>query len=189
MKTLKLVLLAASLGMLALPAAKAADIDETVVVEETPQDYANMGWYLRGDIGWSFLEWDGGRDDDALAVGGGVGYRFNDFLRTDVRVDWAGDYNIGSHVDGSITTVLGNAYLDWTNDSAFTPYVGAGAGYGWADSNAGDDDGFAFALMGGVAVDLSENIALDVGYRYRDVTISGPDPSEHQILGGIRFGF
>ena len=89
-----------------------------------------MGFYLRGDLGWSFLDW--GDDDSAFAVGGGVGYQFNDYLRSDLRVDWSGDYDIGDGADASLTTVLGNIYFDWANDSIFTPYVGAGAGYGWA---------------------------------------------------------
>ena len=192
MKSFKLILLASALGLAALSTAQAADIStpqpEAPIVD-TPEEYAALGWYLRGDIGWSFLEWSGGEDDSALTAGGGVGYKFNDNMRTDLRVDWAGDYNIGGGDDQSVTTVLGNMYFDWANESAFTPYVGAGAGYGWVNSDQDDDDGFAYALMAGVSVNLSENVAIDTGYRFRDVVVEGSDPYEHQITTGIRFGF
>ena len=43
--------------------------------------------------------------------------------------------------------------------------------------------------MAGVGIDMTENITLDLGYRFRDVMVSGSDPMEHQILGGVRIGF
>ena len=78
------------------------------------EEYQEMGFYLRGDIGWSFLDW--GEDDNALTVGGGVGYQFNDYLRSDVRVDWSGDYDVGADADLNMTTVLGNLYFDFPNE-------------------------------------------------------------------------
>lgn len=153
-------------------------------------DYQAMGFYLRGDIGWSFLDWSGGADDDALALGVGAGYRFYDSMRADLRLDWAGDYDVAPGADLSVSSVLGNLYFDWANNSSFTPYVGAGLGYGWATASPGNDkDGFAYALMAGVAVDLTENISIDTEYRFRDVMVSGSDPYEHQILTGLRFEF
>ncbi len=66
--------------------------------------YADLGFYLRGDIGWSFLEWSG---DDSNAFTGvfGVGYQFTDYLRSDLRVDYAGVYTNGP--DMSVTTAPG----------------------------------------------------------------------------------
>jgi outer membrane autotransporter protein len=150
-----------------------------------------MGLYLRGDIGWSFLEWSGGADDSALLLGGGVGYRYNDNFRTDLTVDWAGKYDVAPGAKLSTTTVLGNMYFDWANTSAFTPYVGAGLGYGWANGSGGavDDSGLAMGLAAGVAVDLTRNVAVDAGYRFRDIMISGPDSKEHQATIGLRYSF
>ena len=54
---------------------------------------------------------------------------------------------------------------------------------------SGGSDGLALALMGGVGVDLTENLVLDVGYRLRHVMRSGADPMEHQITTGLRFEF
>jgi opacity protein-like surface antigen len=153
-----------------------------------PEQYQAMGFYLRGDLGWSFLDWSD--SDDAFTGGGGIGYQFNDYVRSDLRVDWSGNYDVGDDADASLTTVLGNVYFDWANDSVFTPYIGAGAGYGWVDADNGlSDDGFTYSLMAGASVDLSESIALDVGYRYRELMIDGENPADHSGLGGIRFKF
>lgn len=166
------------LGLLAGVAAPAAAADyapdEAVVTAS--------GFYLRGDAGWSWLNTD---DDDnsVLVLGGGVGYQFNDNLRTDLRGDWAG---IGND-DSSFTTVLGNVYFDIPTETIFTPYVGAGIGYGWAESNDNDDDGVAFGLMAGVEVNLTDNLSADVGYRYRQIL--SEDVYDHEALAGLRFSF
>jgi opacity protein-like surface antigen len=187
MKSLKLALLATAMTAGLAVAAQAADPYQPEPAP-TPEQYQAMGFYLRGDLGWSFLDW--GDDDSAFTAGGGVGYQFNEYLRSDLRVDWSGDYDIGNGADASLTTVLGNVYFDWANDSIFTPYVGAGAGYGWASvDNGQDDDGFAYALMAGASIDMSDSIAVDLGYRYRELMIGGENPSDHSGLAGIRFKF
>ncbi len=140
------------------------------------------GWYLRGDAGWSWLN----TDDDGesvLVLGGGVGYQFNDNLRTDLRGDWAG---LGDD-DSSFTTVLGNVYFDIPTDTIITPYLGAGLGYGWAETSGSDDDGVAFGLMAGVEVNLTDNLSADVGYRYRQIL--SEEVYDHQALAGLRFSF
>jgi opacity protein-like surface antigen len=165
--------------------AQAADIDTP-----TPEQYEALGWYLRADAAWSFLQWYGGRDDDALGVGGGVGYQFTPNIRADVRGDWSGDYNIGGGADMSMTTVLGNLYYDFPNDSFLTPYLGAGIGYGWAPIDGGEDkEGLAYSLMAGSSIDLSESVSLDVGYRFREIIDSSADPMDHSVMGGVRFKF
>jgi opacity protein-like surface antigen len=186
MKAFKTALLASLMLLPVAAAARAADLDPV-----TPQTESEaMGLYLRGDLGWSFLDWSGGDDDSAFSVGGGVGYRFNDNMRADVTVDWAGQYDVAPGANMSTTTVLGNLYFDWANDSAFTPYLGAGLGYGWVnDTPSGDESGFAYGLAAGVAMTLTDSVDLDVGYRFRDTLISGPDPQEHILSAGIRFSF
>jgi opacity protein-like surface antigen len=73
----------------------------------------------------------------------------------------------------------------------FTPYVGLGAGYGWVNGKgaAADKDGLAVGLNTGIAVDLNNNLAVDVGYRFRDIAVSGPDTMEHQATIGLRVKF
>jgi opacity protein-like surface antigen len=187
MKVFKLVLLA---GIAVLPFAAAAQAaDMAPLPDVTVEDNEVTGLYLRGDLGWSFLEWSGGSDDSAFVLGGGVGYQFNENMRADLTADWAGNYDVAPGADMSTTTVLGNLYFDWANDSAFTPYVGAGIGYGWVDDAPGNDSGIAYGLAAGVSMGLTDSIDLDVGYRFRDIMISGSDPMEHQVSAGIRFNF
>jgi opacity protein-like surface antigen len=188
MKLFKTILLAGAVVLPMAAAANAADIAPDVPSEVETSQY---GIYFRGDVGGSWLEWSGGADDEGLVFGGGVGYQFNQNFRADITADWAGDYKIAPGAEISTTTLLGNAYLDWANDSMFTPYVGAGVGYGWVNGKgtAPDKDGVAFGLATGVAVNLSNNLALDVGYRFRDIMVSGSDTNEHQATVGMRFKF
>jgi len=78
-----------SLGLLAGVAAPAIAADYTPEAVVTAS-----GLYLRGDAGWSWLSTDED-DDSVLVLGGGLGYQFNDNLRTDLRVDWADDDPVG----------------------------------------------------------------------------------------------
>ena len=186
MKVFKIFLLASLMLLPVAAAARAADLAPDL----NSGNNEAMGLYLRGDLGWSFLQWSGGSDDSALSLGGGVGYRFNPNMRADLTMDWAGDYKVAPGADMSTTTVLGNLYFDWANDTAFTPYVGAGLGYGWVDNTpSGNHSGLAYGLTAGVAMDLTQNVAIDLGYRFRDTMISGSDPMEHQIVAGVRFSF
>jgi opacity protein-like surface antigen len=188
MKMFKMVLLAGAVLLPMSAVARAADIAPDVPSDVATSQY---GMYLRADAGWSFLRWSGGADDDAFVFGGGLGYQFTDMFRADLTADWAGKYTVAPGAKLSTTTVLANGYIDFANDTMFTPYVGAGAGYGWVNGSgtAPDDSGFAVGLAAGVAVDLTSNLAVDVGYRFRDTMITGPDVKEHQATVGLRFKF
>jgi opacity protein-like surface antigen len=170
------------LGLISVDS-RAADI-----LPDVPNDVetSNSGLYLRADAGWSFLEWSGGDDDSSFVLGGGVGYQLNDMLRTDLTLDVSGDYEVAPGSEISTTSVLGNLYLDWANDTPLTPYVGVGAGYGWVGNNP---DGFAVGLAAGVALGVTENLDVDLGYRFRDIMANGPDVMEHQATIGMRFKF
>jgi opacity protein-like surface antigen len=147
---------------------------------------SSSAFYLRGDTAWSFLEWNGGEDDNDFAFGGGFGVQFNDMVRADVTLDHTGSYRIGPNDTLSTTTLMGNAYLDFANDSMLTPYVGVGAGYGWVD---GGGDGLALGAAAGVAVDVSDSIAVDAGYRFREILSDGSDVQEHLATVGMRIKF
>lgn len=163
MKTFAKFAIATAMLAYAGTAVSAADLEPAPVEDDS-------GWYLRGDAGYGFVS----NGDDDFVAGIGVGYQFNDMLRADIR----GDIN-------DIDSVLGNIYLDFSWAGFLTPYIGAGAGYGWASG----DDGFTYALMAGLAFDLSDNLKVDVGYRFREATVSGSNPMSHEILAGLRFEF
>lgn len=139
-------------------------------------------FYIRGDAGWSWLSTKD-NDNSVAVIGGGVGYRFTPNLRADVRGDYAG---LGSS-DHYLGTVLGNLYFDIPTQTIFTPYVGAGLGYGWSDSNGDNRNGGAFAAMAGVEINLTDNLSADVGYRYRQ--IFSEDVYDNEALVGLRYSF
>jgi opacity protein-like surface antigen len=186
MNKFKTVLLVGVLSLPMVAMAQAADQDAPI-----PSEASTMtGFYLRGDVGASFLDWTGGDNDTTFVVGGGVGYQFSDFLRADVTVDTTGDYTVAPGSTINTTAVLGNVYFDWKNDSAFTPYVGAGIGYGWISGPVfPGNEGLALGLAAGVSVDMTSNLAVDVGYRFRDIGSTAPNTREHQVTAGMRFKF
>ena len=139
-------------------------------------------FYLRGDMGWSWLNTENNADSVFL-LGGGVGYKFNENLRTDARIDYAGIGN-DHHDFGS---VLGNVYFDIPTQTVVTPYVGAGIGYGWSDDRGDEESGVTFALMAGVEVNITDNLSADVGYRYRQIISS--ETYANEALVGLRYGF
>ena len=75
-------------------------------------------------------------------------------------------------------SVMANVYVDTGEFGMITPYIGAGIGYArlstgtqtTAGGNASESgetaDNVAYALMAGGAVQISDAIALDIGYRF-----------------------
>lgn len=70
-----------------------------------------------------------------------------------------------------------NGYYDFANNTAFTPYVGAGIGYSNVDvtyrpSGVGvinsDDDVFVYQLMVGIAYKVTDPVDVTLNARYRD---------------------
>ncbi|EKF19076.1 outer membrane protein [Nitratireductor pacificus] len=129
-------------------------------------------------------------------------------------------------------SALLNGYVDLGTYVGFTPYVGAGVGYtyvNWDDlsnsaycvggacpspalagtsTHAGESDWrFTYALMAGVSYDFSNNMKVDLGYRYRNIAsgdmfafdaptaaagatgVQGSDGgfSSHEIRVGLRY--
>jgi opacity protein-like surface antigen len=141
-------------------------------VSEQDDPVIDSGLYLRGDVGAAWLE----AGDTLGAIGVGLGYRYNDNLRTDLRAS-----RIGIDGGSTLATILGNVYFDIPTGTVLTPYLGAGFGYGWATNI----DGVALSAMAGIDVGLSDNVTLDIGYRYSQVV----DEMSNEALLGIRFGF
>ncbi len=97
--------------------------------------------------------------------------------------------------DFTAWTGMANGYVDLGTFVGITPYVGAGAGVTWVNWDAmsssnfcangtgacptnfvsttsypGESDvRFAYAFMAGVAMDVSKNLKIDLGYRYRHI--------------------
>jgi opacity protein-like surface antigen len=119
----------------------------------------------------------------------------------------AGDFAYSQK--NTVNSVFVNAYLDWHNDTMFTPYAGVGLGTAWIQSKgaiAGSRTGsrketnLAWNAALGVATELSYNLGLDVGYRYagfgRAQTGRTPEGrylesnlGMHQLILGLRYSF
>ncbi|MCP3054311.1 outer membrane protein [Aurantimonas marianensis] len=168
--------------------------------------------------------------ENGYDLGAGVGYRFTDFFRTDVTarystfdVDFgpAAAYRYALSSDAESWELMANAYVDLGTFVGFTPYLGGGVGAMQVDYGISCTSGtlacaaipgasytdtkdwrFAYSLMAGVAYDVTQNVALDIGYRYLNVeagdlfglTAGGVDYAlrddgfdRHTIQAGIRY--
>ena len=151
--------------------------------------------------------------DDNFFIEGGVGCRVWNNVRIDATMGYRGGGDMSEAfggLDGELETLYGfvNVYYDIMTWGRLTPYVGGGIG--WAHHRISGitlpptvDDGsnfdFAWNLQAGVAVDLTTNIALDVGYRFADLgsAKSGSNPDRlqvddihvHDIRVGLRYSF
>ncbi|MET3856001.1 outer membrane protein [Rhizobium sp. OAE497] len=143
--------------------ALAADLAPVEPVPEMPPEVTvteATGWYLRGDVGYGFNDLRGARyfqgsngnevdfasSDlrDSFTVGGGVGYQVNNYLRTDLTLDYLSEADFHGSTRGSCGVaadcvssdrssrtawnLMANAYVDLGTYGVFTPYVGGGIG-------------------------------------------------------------
>jgi opacity protein-like surface antigen len=162
-------------------------------------------------------------------LGGAIGMRVWDPVRAEIELSyarWKADEYTGENDDTgnkfgdkagghvSATYLLGNVWIDIHTDTPFTPYVGGGAGVAWVDADTEYPKGnerfgygdattaFAFQAGAGVKYDVSENIAVDVSYRFKGildvdfdgresdvVNYEGGDLYSHNVQAGVTFGF
>jgi opacity protein-like surface antigen len=142
-----------------------------------------------------------GSNTDVQTYGGAlaVGYDFQPTLKVPLRVELEynklGDVKKNNHyeyegdpykakITVGVSTLFVNAYFDWHNHTAFTPYVSLGLGtsllsakvkyvdlsdgetYGWSKETTANT---AWNIGLGSAWRLSDTISLDLGYRYADL--------------------
>jgi outer membrane autotransporter protein len=191
----RLVLPAVAAGLLLSLPARAADYEPPIVVEapEVPVEVGS-GWYLRGDVAYSFdrteVDFSGlaAVDESRVDFGGdgGVGYHFTDYLRGDVTLAFLSrdrltfDNGVDfAQLETQSWNGMANAYLDLGTYSGFTPYVGVGLGILYthntfeADTAAlgsvdleNNQSKFAYSVGAGVAYQVARNWSLDLGYLY-----------------------
>jgi opacity protein-like surface antigen len=126
-------------------------------------------------------------------IGGAVGVTIADALRVEIELSHAAwkaadtfhssaEAGFDGPADGSVnaTYVMANGWFDLDTGSAFTPYIGGGAGAAWLNGDvsffgaangfgAAQQAAFAYQVGGGVKFDVNENLALDVGYRFKSI--------------------
>jgi opacity protein-like surface antigen len=125
-------------------------------------------------------------------------------------------YNIEG--DGDALFVLANLWVDLPLGDIIRPYIGGGIGFGRLELDlharsttapttgfvvVDDSDwGFAYQVGAGIAFNVSQHLALDIGYRFKainnldfeaDPVIGGfdfeVDYESHNVLAGLRVGF
>lgn len=155
---------------------------------------------LSYDTGWKFGAALGYRLSN-FRVEGEVSYQQNDVDETEIM---ATSLNAAGDVSG--TAFLVNGYYDFTNTTAFTPYISAGLGYANVEVNdfnfagsgepdfSDDDSVFAYQFGAGVGYMVNENVTIDLKYRYFATSDPEFDTSEvevasHDIILGIRYNF
>lgn len=145
-------------------------------------------------------------------VEAGAGCQVTDHMRVEVT----GGYRMKAsltdpfgtlNADLQTYTGFGNVFWDITNYGGFTPYLGFGLGVAYhtlsgitapAGSSSNSKASFAYNLSAGLSYDFTDNMQLDIGYRYVDLgktRAKGADPIKvekiraHEIKAGVRFNF
>ncbi len=155
----------------------------------------NTGWYYGLGAGGALLT-DGDYKTAAnntgdfeheigFLVSGAVGYKFG-MPRLEAEILYqSNDYDkhnatgsaaVDATGDISSLAFMVNGYLDFANESSFTPFIMAGAGVANVEIDNlrssgsqladNDDTVFAYQVGAGVAVDINENFILDFKYCY-----------------------
>jgi len=167
-------------------------------------------------------------DKNGYTVGGALGYNFAGMglpVRAEAEYLYHNQfkYSATNSTTGAfnakmdIHTVFANFYYDIKTNTAFTPYVGAGLGVAWINQKvsstfsgwtAATDDAsktttnFAWNVGAGVGYSFTDNIILDLGYRYTSfgdgkkfsstdgtVEFQAKDIKSHEALLGLRYQF
>jgi opacity protein-like surface antigen len=190
---------------------------------QTMDDVAAKG----NGIDYSLSDGDDSTAGVALAVGYDFGVKFDVPVRVELEYAYRGEnkesWNTTSGADsleGSMKvhaqTLFVNAYYDFKNDTAFTPYVGFGIGAAFLDtknsidlvyggntydaSASNTETNFAWNVGAGVAYELTKSWDIDFGYRFVDMgqaeggKINGAvhgeaDVTAHEFALGLRYTF
>ncbi|MET0182310.1 MAG: outer membrane beta-barrel protein, partial [Caulobacterales bacterium] len=151
--------------------------------------HATDGYYLRGDVGYSFdgaVEGDDEEynleDDWMAAFAGGYGFHNSgwrleselSYRQNDLETAPSLTYDAGGDVN--VIALMFNAVYEFNDQGFFSPYIGFGGGVGKIEGSLSSLDGteraeidqtdFAYQGMLGVLFRLTPNLALDIGYRY-----------------------
>jgi outer membrane protein OmpA-like peptidoglycan-associated protein len=184
--------------------------------------YATEGWYGRVDAGYSFegsIDYEGieAEMENDWVESLGLGYAFQNGLRLEGEVahrynETAVDLGIFGTGDGDAHawSAMGNVYYDFNHGGAVQPYVGLGVGAARLNVNQffflalvdDQETSFAYQGMAGLAFAVTDQLTLDVGYRYfategaelDGISIGGPftvdaDYEHQSVMLGLRWQF
>jgi opacity protein-like surface antigen len=168
--TVRQVFAAAALSLGFATSALAFDMPPPVDAPEITAFNSASGWYIRGDLGYNSsvefekptirtfrpateeytsTKFDSARFDSDFTLNAGAGYQFNDWLRSDLTLDYfkgtfdgrsttnrpcsaiqPNNSKCGSSYEQALASLglLANGYVDLGTYWGLTPYLGAGAG-------------------------------------------------------------
>lgn len=154
--------------------------------------------------------------DTGYIVGGAIGTTVLPHLRGEVEFSVVKStitqfftVPIPDGIDSTGYNLLGNIWYDIDTNTMFMPYVGGGIGWGYdvvTGENSDDEintSGLLYQLGAGVRIPAAENVAFDLGYRYRvqpDAKVSGDiivddtyemksSATNHIVQAGVTVGF
>jgi opacity protein-like surface antigen len=140
-------------------------------------------------------------------------------LRTNMNTTWDGSLTVGGvatqteiEAQWNLQTLFFNAYWDFHNSTAFTPYIGAGLGMGFVNSSydikvhvpgaGGSSESeskhntvFAWNVGLGCSYAFTENVSADLAYRFVGLSYHKPaddigmSPYANEFSLGLRFTF
>jgi opacity protein-like surface antigen len=175
---------------------------------------SDSGLYVRGDLGASKMKLSEkvtSTDKTTMKAKPvynlGVGYKFNDNLRSDINFQsrTASDKDL-TNVTVKNKAIFLNGYYDFKNDSIFTPYVTAGIG---ASKNklshlptgftSKPSTSFAWNTGLGSKINVAKNVDLDVSYKFSHLgNFEGTNASNekikmnskaHEVMAGVIYNF
>lgn len=155
--------------------------------------------------------------DTGYIVGGAIGTTVLPHLRGEVEFSVVKStitefytIPIPEGIDSTGYNLLGNLWYDVDTNTMFMPYIGGGIGWGYdvVTGDGADEEintsGFIYQLGAGVRIPAAENVAFDLGYRYRvqpdaDVTSDffmmddgdsfKSSATNHIVQAGVTVGF
>lgn len=138
---------------------------------------AHMNQFLRTDITADYF-FEGDFEASGTDTCGGI----------DINTGGCASVSSTTSTDLDVLTFLANLYVDAGTYAGITPYVGAGVGFAYVDYGDVTDDitqpdgssltstldgdsdlRLAWALSAGASYDVSDQFAIDAGYRYTSI--------------------
>lgn len=153
------------------------------------------------DTGVGIIAAVGNDFDNGFRAEAEFGYRKNDMDELDATVYIYGDAYSGSgSIDGDVTAIalMANAFYDFMPQGKVSPFIGAGLGFanveGELEGSEEDDNVFAYQAVAGVAFSVTQQMKIDVQYRYfatEDADFDGTDfeYATNNAMVGLRYSF
>jgi opacity protein-like surface antigen len=190
----KKIYFSGSVGALFAQDSKLSSQDATLSAFATANDAkvdTDTGIALTAAVGMEFMP----------QVRGEVEYAYRTVSVNQVKSN-VGNANLQGGVN--INSLMFNAFYDLELKSSWTPYIGGGLGVAWTEADGFGGLGvtfqdqtvsdFAYQGMAGVAYKASDNLNLNVGYRYfgtsdADFTLLSASIDSHAVEFGLRYSF